>query len=219
MNVKTMIKTTAYILLALSFLNSALLAEEVGSLDAGIHTLQSEWARIYYQIPDHELQEEAIDRLAAQAHDLSDEFPDRAEPKIWEGIILSTSASINGGFSALGKVKRARVLFQEALEINDMALDGSAYTSLGSLYYQVPGWPIAFGDDDEAEKLLLKALTINPDGIDPNYFYGDFLAEQGRLNEARQHLEKALIAPDRPARPLADKGRRQEIKAVLEELN
>lgn len=219
MKLKMTMKTAAYVILALPFLNSAILAGEGKDLDTGIYNLQSEWARIYYQVPDHELQEEAIDNLAIQAHELSDDFPGRAEPKIWEGIILSTSASINGGLSALGKVKRARVLFEEALEIDDMALDGSAYTSLGSLYYQVPGWPIAFGDDEEAEELLLKALAINPDGIDPNYFYGDYLAEQGRLSEAKKHLEKALTAPNRPGRSLADKGRRQEIKAALEEIN
>jgi hypothetical protein len=58
------------------------------------------------------------------------------------------------------------------MAIDPRALQGSAYTSLGSLYYQVPGWPIGFGDDKRAEAMLLKALEINPDGIDPNYFYG-----------------------------------------------
>ena len=37
--------------------------------------------------------------------------------------------------------------------------------------------------------------------------------------EARQHLEKALKAPARPGRELADSGRRKEIQALLEKLN
>ena len=63
--------------------------------------------------------------------------------------------------------------------------------------------------------LLKKALQINPDGIDPNYFYGDFLYRQGRTDEALQALEKALQAPARPARTDADAGRRHEIQALI----
>jgi len=79
-----------------------------------------------------------------------------------------------------------------------LALEGSAYTSLGALYYQVPGWPLAFGNKKQAEKLLLQALEINPDGIDSNYFWGDYLVQQKRSAEARSALLKAQGAPTRP---------------------
>ena len=102
--------------------------------------------------------------------------------------------------------------------IDPQALAGSAYTSLGSLYYQVPGWPIGFGDDEKAEKMLTQALAINPDGLDPNYFYGDFLQRQKRYEEARAALEKALAAKDRPGRELADNGRRAEATALLQQV-
>jgi Tfp pilus assembly protein PilF len=82
----------------------------------------------------------------------------------------------------------------------------------------VPGWPIGFGDDDTAEEMLRQALTMNPDGIDPNYFYGDFLAEDGRKQEAVRYLSRALNAAPRVGRPLADQGRRKEIKMRLESL-
>ncbi|QTG98208.1 tetratricopeptide repeat protein, partial [Vibrio furnissii] len=63
---------------------------------------------------------------------------------------------------ALSLVKEAKVLLEQVIETAPETLDGSAYTSLGSLYYQVPGWPIGFGDDDKAEAMLQKALEINP---------------------------------------------------------
>ncbi len=187
-------------------------------MEQDIVVLQKEWARIKYQLSDKERQLSAIHSLEEKAAKISAKYPKKAEPIIWEGIILSTDAGIVKGLSALGKVKDARKLFEKALEINPKALDGSAYTSLGSLYYQVPGWPIGFGDDEKAEGYLKKALTINPEGIDPNYFYGDFLAQDGREKEARVYLERALEAADRPSRPLADAGRRQEIKAALAKL-
>jgi Tfp pilus assembly protein PilF len=79
----------------------------------------------------------------------------------------------------------------------------------------VPGWPIGFGDDDKAREMLQKALALNPNGIDANYFLGDFLYRKGDYQAARRALDKALQAPSRPDRPLADEGRRKEIEALL----
>ena len=103
-------------------------------------------------------------------------------------------------------------MLEQAEKIKADALQGSVYTSLGSLYYQVPGWPIGFGDNDKARSYLQRARAINPNGIDPNYFYGDFLIEQNQNAEAIKVLEQALRAPARPDRPVADWGRREEIK-------
>ena len=118
-------------------------------------------------------------------------IPARAEALIWEGIIESSYAGAKGGLGALGLAKEARGNLEAALKIDPTALDGSAYTSLGTLYYRVPGFPVGFGDHDKARKLLQKALKINPNGIDPNYFYAEFLFEQGEYAEALQYLEKA----------------------------
>ncbi|MBL4805280.1 MAG: hypothetical protein JKY71_10475 [Alphaproteobacteria bacterium] len=183
-----------------------------------LQPIQEEWARIKYQVVDEDRQITALENLTKKAENLEARYPNRAEPKIWEGIIISTEAGIDGGLGALGKVKKAKALFESALQQDEKALAGSAHTSLGSLYYKVPGWPVAFGDDEEAEKHLKMALLINPDGIDPNFFYADFLIEDGRETEAKQYLVKALNAPDRPDRPMADAGRRQEIKAALAKL-
>lgn len=180
-----------------------------------ISYLQNEWARIKYQVSGQESQLAAIRKLEEHAAKATAAYSGKAEPKIWEAIILSTEAGIIKGMSALPKVKQAKTLLEQAEAIDTKALDGSAHTSLGSLYYQVPGWPVGFGDDDEAEKHLKQALQINPTGIDPNFFYGDFLLQDDRYDEAKTYLERALQAPDRPGRDVADTGRRQEIKAAL----
>jgi tetratricopeptide (TPR) repeat protein len=177
--------------------------------------LQQDWARIKYQVAGEDAKLDAIHKLEDHAAKISAAYPNRPEVLIWQGIILSTDAGIVKGLSALGKVKKAKGLFETALRIDPTALDGSAYTSLGSLYYQVPGWPIGFGDNDKAEKNLKQALSLNPNGIDSNFFYGDFLLQDGRYDEAKAYLERALQAPARPGRELADAGRRQEIKAAL----
>ena len=83
----------------------------------------------------------------------------------------------------------------------------------------MPGWPLSFGDDDVAAKMLKKALTINPNGIDSNYFYADYLAEQDDYKQAKNFLLKAKAAPARPHRPIADEGRQREIAALLKTVN
>ncbi len=175
-----------------------------------IQSLQKEWALINYETTEDN-REAAFSILAKKANELTGQYPDRAEPLVWEGIILSTYAGAKGGLGALGLIEEARDRLLDAEKINANALNGSIYTSLGSLYYQAPGWPISFGSNDDAKLYLNRALEINPNGIDPNYFYGDFLIEQGKYKEAIAVLEHALEAPLRPERPVADAGRKIEI--------
>lgn len=184
-------------------------------VDDAVGDLQREWETIKYKTPAKQ-QEPRYEALAAKAHKVAAEFPDRAEPLIWEGIIVSSLAGAKGGLGALGLVKEARQLYEHALKIAPDALDGSAYNSLGVLYYKVPGWPLGFGDKAKAQELLQKALALNPRGIDPNFFYGEYLVEASKNADAVVYLERAVNAPPRPGRELADAGRREEAKAMLE---
>lgn len=206
-------KTRLLVVLAtLLFASTVSLAD----INDDIAKIQHQWARANYATPESE-QEKAFEELVAEAQKLAELNPDRAEPKVWLAIVLSTDAGVTGGLGALGKVKEARRQLEAAEKIDPDALDGSIYTSLGSLYYQVPGWPIGFGDEKKAEMYLKKALAINPAGIDPNYFYGDFQLEEGNYREAVNYLEKAAASPPRPGRPLADKGRQAEIQEKLQQ--
>jgi tetratricopeptide (TPR) repeat protein len=179
--------------------------------------LQQNWEQIRYKTPK-EAQEQQFERLLSEAQRSAAQYPGSADVLIWYAIIESTYAGSKGGLGALGNVKNAKKTLEQAIAINPEALAGSAYTSLGSLYYQVPGWPIGFGDDKKALDLLQKGLAINPDGIDPNYFYGDYLFRKGEYAEATRALRKALQAPPRPSRKLADEGRRGEIEQLLDKI-
>jgi tetratricopeptide (TPR) repeat protein len=182
--------------------------------EEAIRPIQDQWAEIKYRLPEKQ-QAERYHALAEQARQLATAQPGHAEALIWEGIALSSEAGAKGGLGALSIAKAAKQQLETALKLDDKALKGSAYTSLGTLYFKVPGWPIGFGDKARAEELLKKALAINPTGIDPNYFYADYLAERERYAEALRHLDTALKAPARSGRELADSGRRQEIQALI----
>lgn len=208
-------------LIGLSLATLALFAQPTFALDASspvpLEHLQTRWAEISYQVPEPQ-REAAFALLAAEAETAVAAAPGKAEPLIWQGIILSSWAGAKGGLGALGLVKDARASLEQALQIAPEALDGAAYTSLAALYAQVPGWPISFGDKGKAESLFLKALAIDPVGIDPNYFYGDMLVQQKRYDEARLVLRRALEAPDRTGRPLADAGRREQVQRLLAQI-
>lgn len=193
------------------------LTSQAATVDDAVATLQRDWEVIRYQTPATE-REKRFEALAAKAHQISESFPGRAEPLVWEGIIVSSWAGEKGGLGALGLVKQAKALYESAIQIDGNALDGSAYNSLGVLYYKVPGWPIGFGDKAKARELLQKALAINPKGIDPNFFYAEYLVETKHAEEAPAYLERALQAPARPGRQIADTGRREEIRQLLEKV-
>jgi len=205
----------------LSILALALPALAAGAtddgLDQGLLEIQHQWSHIHYQLPEKQ-QADAYGEVEKQADALVARYPERAEPLVWKAIVISTHAGVKGGLGALSMVREARDLLEQAQKIDPDVLDGSIYTSLGSLYYQVPGWPLGFGDDKMARRFLSQALSVNPEGIDANYFYGDFLYRQGDYPAALAALEKAMHAPARPNRPLADQGRRKEAQALIDKI-
>ena len=184
--------------------------------DDSLLAIQQAWAVANYETPEGDAREAAFEALAKRTEALVQSNPKRAEARVWHGIVLSSYAGAKGGLGALALAKEARSNLEAALELDPAALNGSAYTSLGTLYHKVPGFPLGFGSDDKARKLFAKALELNPDGIDPNYFWGEFLLDEGDYQQAVVHLERALQAPDRPGRELADRGRREEATTLLE---
>lgn len=188
------------------------------ALSPEVAQLQKEWAEIKYKTPKDD-QEKKFAVLVKQASDHATVASKDPEALIWYGIIESSYAGAKGGLGALAHVKNAKKTLERSIAIDPKAMDGSALTSLGSLYYQVPGWPIGFGDDAKALEFLRQGLALNPNGIDPNFFYGDFLFRSGDYAGAEMALRKARQAPARPGRELADEGRRQEIDQLLAKIS
>ena len=209
----------------LSLASSSFAADSVSSVAASSATsplanssalaeLQQQWAVNNYQLKG-DAQEQAFEQLLKTADAALSQQPDSADILIWHGIINSTFAGVTGGLSAMKYAKIAKKDFEKALKLQPDALEGSAYTSLGVLYFKVPGWPIGFGDDDKAEALLKKALVLNPNGIDSNYFYAEYLRDDDNYQAAKTYYEKALAAAPRAGREVADAGRRQEIASAM----
>jgi tetratricopeptide (TPR) repeat protein len=165
--------------------------------DAMVNTLQkieSEWALAEHTYPENN-RKTAFQSLLKQTAKVANKFPSKAEPLILQACIILTRAKIENPMNALSSVHKAKNLLEKAITIDPHANQGSAMVTLGVLYYKVPSWPIAFGNNEKAKKMLENALRINPKGIDSNYFYAEFLIEQEKSEQATAFLVKALNAP------------------------
>ena len=190
-----------------------------GASDAAFEDLAKTWAHVNYEIKDPKAEAAAARDLVAKAEAVGRKAPGRAEPLAWEALALLCEADARHNISSLQLVGRAHVLLERAARIDPNALGpGVIYANIGSIYAELPGFPVSFGDAHKAKIYLDKALAANPAGLDSNYFYGDYLYRQGERSHAIQALEKALQAPARPGRPLADSGRKWEATQLLDKI-
>jgi tetratricopeptide (TPR) repeat protein len=189
------------------------------SMREGVNQIRASWEHITYEVRGSSTQTRQLDQLENQAAALVARFPGQAEPLLWQGIVVSEQANRANFLHQLGLAREALRILTRAYQIDPDAANGGVAMSLAVLYYKVPGSPIGFGDDERAGRLLRRALQLDPDGLDANYFYADYLHEQGDDAGAARHLRHALAAPRSTARPVWDAGRRREINALLREVS
>ncbi|MDT8427232.1 MAG: hypothetical protein RQ757_00530 [Pseudomonadales bacterium] len=211
----TVVRRLSIFLIMVTAISAASLSQ--AQFNTEILALQTRWAEVNYQTEGKE-QIAQFEALISEAEKVTAENPRSAEAWIWSGIIKSTYAGARGGIGALSAAKGARADLEKAIGLNPEAMNGSAYATLGVLYLNVPGWPLAFGDEDKGVELIEKALALAPNDIDNNYFYAEYLLSEKKFDRAERHLMQALAAAPRPGRALADTGRREEIQAMLEQV-
>jgi tetratricopeptide (TPR) repeat protein len=197
-------------------------ASETPSLKSELLRLAHDWEHVKLQVSDRDDQERQMASLAQRAGQIGKQYENIPDPIVWIGIITSEQASIandNGSpIKALELAKRARDLLEEVEKINPETMDAGAPTTLGVLYDRVPGFPIGFGDKARARYYLQEAIRSAPNGLDANFFYGDFLYKHGEQSEAVRILERALTLPELSNRPIWDKSLRAAIQHILSEI-
>ena len=206
-------------LLAVAALFGSRAAADGSAMDGEVLQVANDWARIKYQVRDKGEQLREMDALAHRAGALAGRYPGQASPLLWKGIATSEEAGMAGVLQQLGYAVAARRIFEQSEAIEPRGANGAVLMSLGVLYYRVPGFPMAFGDDRLARKDLETALAMDPDGLDANFFYGDYLVKQGEFAKAKTVLARALRAPRNPQRPVWDAGRRAEVQALLAKID
>jgi len=182
-----------------------------------VSELRHRWEQITTEMPE-DRRESALESLADESSALAEAYPRQSPVLVWRGIVLASHARAAGGLSALGSAKQAREVLERAVELDPEGHNGSAWVTLGALYDRAPGWPVAFGDEQTAERMFQRALSIRPDGIDVHYYYAAFLEEEGRGDEAREHARRAVAGTARATRPRSDEALRDDARALLARL-
>lgn len=122
-----------------------------------VNKIESQWAKIYYG-SDSSNQKKSYPLLLKYITNLLKEQPNAIELSIWQAIITSTNAEFESPLSALKSIGIAKKLLESTLKKDPFALEGTAFVVLGTLYSMAPGWPISFGSQKMAKKLLKKEL-------------------------------------------------------------
>lgn len=183
-------------------------------LASAVAQVERDWAAANYATAGKDAQVAALDALIARTGELVRRFPGRAEPLVWSGVVMTSKAGVVGGMAGFGLVKSARTALEAAEKIDPAAADGLGLVQLGVLYYQVPGFPIAFGDRGKAKRYLSRAQAVD-DGLAANLALGDYYFTGGNMAAAEAALRHALVATPRAGQAAADKGRRGEVEALL----
>lgn len=205
-----MLKTLLFALLVL-----AAPAATASPLDGGVGQLEAHWAQANYSITGKVAQATAFDQVVTEAEALATRYPASAEPLVWKAVAETAKAGVIRGLAGFKLVKAARVTLEVAEKIDPNAANGLGLSQLGTLYYQVPGFPIAFGDRAKAGRYIKRALEVAPDSIAVNLAYADYLATGKEPFRALDILRSLLRLKPRHSQVLADNGRRAEALALL----
>lgn len=183
---------------------------------ADTNALARRWDHINFEVHDNQVAQTEAGELEQQAEALAESDPHNPEPLIWEALAVLAKADARHNFSSLSLADRARHLLEKASAMGASGEDGAfADAVLGTLYDEMPGFPLGFGDRRKAGVWFSKAVSVAPDDIDVNVLYGTYLLHQRDYAGAAAAAKRALAAKPQPDREMRDRYRRQEAQALL----
>lgn len=184
--------------------------------DAQYAAIADGWGEARYATAGDDRQRSALHLLEVEATALARACPQDPRSRVWLGVIYASQADDADWYAALGLADQARSLLRG---VESATLDDESRVilecTLGALYGQAPPAPISFGDARRAEHYFQQALARDPQGLEPNFLYADFLMRQHRYGEARRALIVALAASVRPGRESGDQGMQHEAADLL----
>src|SRR5688572_29543772 len=70
--------------------------------------IQHAWEKATYETNDPDTRKRLLEELSARSEVFARKNPNRAEPLVWQGIVLSAYAGAKGGLGALSLAKKSR---------------------------------------------------------------------------------------------------------------
>ncbi len=128
------------------------------SLPPEVAELRAAWDEANFVLQG-DTQKQAMLKLVEHCDPLLEKMIKNQAALTWCGIVKSTYAGHASALSAMKYAKAARSDLEAALKLGEGEMAGIANTSLGTLYFKVPGWPIGFGDEDKAIVINMTNIT------------------------------------------------------------
>ncbi|MBL4670977.1 MAG: hypothetical protein JKX81_01860 [Arenicella sp.] len=212
----TYIRTNLLILIALALITSLSMAEP--TLPNTVREMRIELDRVNFDLKGKDAKIRRLEEILPHSEALAEKNSKDAGFQMMAGFYNAQYASYRGGIGALKYAKASRKYLTQSVKLDPTIYGSSAHTVLGTLYAQVPGWPVGFGDKKKALNNYQVALKLSPNGLDSNFTYAQYLFSQKKYKGAKRYLEKAALAPPRPDRPKADSDVSKRISKGLKKI-
>jgi len=139
-------------------------------LSTNLALVSNRWAEIRYTLGHKTEQQWGLKELQDFTAQVINKWPDSTDALTWHGQVVVTRAEVASSMDALKFARQARDIFAKCVAMDETALNATAHISLGTLYYEMPSWPISFGSQFEARKHLQRALELFPDDIEAHFY-------------------------------------------------
>ena len=116
------------------------------SLPNTVQEMRAELDVVNFDLADDDMRVKRLEMLLPHSEALAKENPSNAGFQMMAGFYNAQYAGYAGGIGALKYAKAARSYLEQSVNIDPQLHGASAHVVLGTLYAQVPGWPIGFGD-------------------------------------------------------------------------
>lgn len=152
--------------------------------------------------------------LARRARELR---PDGVEGQYWYAINVGLLADVDRSYG-LDAVSEMEAALKRAGELDERYDFAGPLRLMAILYLRTPAPPVSIGSPRKGLRLLQRAVELFPD-YPENYLYlAEALRDTGRVEEAREAIDRVLSAAPWPDRQFESAKWKAEAQKLLESL-
>ena len=200
------------LLLAVAATNAT--AAQASTVDEALIDVEQRWADAVYESTGRQ-KNKALATLLRDVRELASTHGENPKAVAWHGIIAHECVRNHCKSNSSSLRREARDALLKAESLGPGPLRSLVYGNLGGLYAHTSSNFGGFGSKVRGISYMWKAIVVDPEGLDANYLYAELLVDEKRYRDAHEVLLKASTTTVRPEHERADRGRREQVLALL----